>query len=214
MPHTDLVAPAADAAASAPDLLHDLDRQLSVLICLAPSLPGVTAAALRRRVAPLRARLDDLGGHPFLLVVPGLAAADLLVGAARMGGKAGFTTMERDDLALFRPRPDVLLPDAPAYLLVDPDTGRDFLDVPPEQALPGIVAAGRTPMTLDEGLCWALQDDGLLRSRTCFSMLASRCGDRRVPALWVSKNRPRLGWCWDGAPHTWLGSASAASRIG
>jgi hypothetical protein len=23
-----------------------------------------------------------------------------------------------------------------------------------------------------------------------------------------------LGWCWDGNPHTWLGSASCKTRIG
>ena len=77
-----------------------------------------------------------------------------------------------------------------------------------------MLAAGRTPLTLDEGLALLLQDGGVLRRETCFSMLGSRCGDRRVPALWVSERRPRLGWCWDGAPHTWLGSASAAARVG
>ena len=44
-------------------------------------------------------------------------------------------------------------------------------------------------------------------------MLAgSRCGDRRVPALWISEGAPKLGWCWAGNPHTWLGTASAGSR--
>ena len=46
-----------------------------------------------------------------------------------------------------------------------------------------------------------------------FSLLASRCGDRRVGALWISKGRPKLGWCWAGNPHTWLGSASCAARV-
>jgi hypothetical protein len=53
----------------------------------------------------------------------------------------------------------------------------------------------------------------LLGSGNRFSMLGSRCGDRRVTAIWVSQRRPRLGWCWAGAPHTWLGSASCASRV-
>ena len=85
--------------------------------------------------------------------------------------------------------------------------------MPPERVLPPLLASGRTPLTLDEGLALLLQDGAVLRRETCFSMLASRCGDRRVPALWVSKGRPRLGWCWDGAPHTWLGSGSAAGRL-
>lgn len=30
---------------------------------------------------------------------------------------------------------------------------------------------------------------------------------------WISANVPKLGWCWDGNPHTWLGVASATTRI-
>jgi len=52
-----------------------------------------------------------------------------------------------------------------------------------------------------------------LHARTAYSLLASRMGDQRVPALWMSYGAPRLGWCWDRNPHTWLGSASAAARI-
>ena len=36
---------------------------------------------------------------------------------------------------------------------------------------------------------------------------------RRVPTFWVSKGAPRLGWCWAGNPHSWLGAASAAGRL-
>ena len=42
---------------------------------------------------------------------------------------------------------------------------------------------------------------------------APAAGDKRVPALWVSARRPRLGWCFQGAPHTWLGSASCGGRV-
>jgi hypothetical protein len=35
-----------------------------------------------------------------------------------------------------------------------------------------------------------------------------------VTAIWISKGAPKLGWCWAGNPHTWLGSASCAKRIG
>ncbi|MGW0174505.1 DUF5701 family protein [Rhodococcus sp. NPDC003322] len=33
-------------------------------------------------------------------------------------------------------------------------------------------------------------------------------------ALWISQRRPKLGWCWNGNPHSRLGSASAGRRIG
>ena len=192
----------------------ELDRQLDVLTDAGlPALAAVGAVALRRRVAPLHDVVEQLDGTPFVLVLPGLAPAEQLVATARLHGKPGFTTMEADDLATFRPTADVDVPDAPAYLLADPETGRRWLDVPPEEVLPPLLASGRTPLTLDEGLALLLQDGAVLRRDTCFSMLAARCGDRRVLALWVSKGRPRLGWCWDGAPHTWLGSASAAGRL-
>jgi hypothetical protein len=63
-----------------------------------------------------------------------------------------------------------------------------------------------------EGLSLLVSDPGVLRARNCFSLLGSRCGDKRVPALWVSERRPRLGWCYQGAPHTWLGTASCGGR--
>ncbi|MGH3368551.1 MAG: DUF5701 family protein [Nocardioidaceae bacterium] len=37
-------------------------------------------------------------------------------------------------------------------------------------------------------------------------------GNRRLPSFWVSRGAPRLGWCWAGTPHTWLGASSASAR--
>jgi hypothetical protein len=182
----------------------ELDRQVGVLDELGLAVPSSD---------DLHGQVGALADRSFVVVVPDLASPDELVAMIQIAGRHGFTTMEADDLARFRPTQDVEVPDA-AYLLVDPDPGRDWLDVPPAEVLSPMLASGRTPLTLDEGLALLLQDGGLLRSATCFSMLASRCGDKRVPALWVSKNRPRLGWCWNGAPHSWLGSASAAARLG
>jgi hypothetical protein len=121
--------------------------------------------------------------------------------------------MTADDLARFRPLDGLELPAGPAYLLLGFDPGTATLDVPPQQALPGLLEAGRSPLTLAEGLAVALQRPDVLCEHR-YSLLGSRCGDRRVPALWVSAGRPRLGWCWDGAPHTWLGSASCSGRLG
>lgn len=120
--------------------------------------------------------------------------------------------MEDDDLKRFTPT-GVEMPAGP-YLLLDVGTGPATLGVVPEQALTRITDAGRSPITIDERLALITQFPGVLRTRNCFSMLASRCGDRRVPALWVSNGRPRLGWCWTAAPHSWLGSASCAGRAG
>ncbi len=129
-----------------------------------------------------------------------------------MSGRAGFTSMDTDDLKRFTPTVD-RIPAGP-YLLLDVDTGPGTLGVVPDEALPLITDAGRSPLTIDEGLAIVTQFPGILRTRNCFSMLASRCGDRRVPALWVSDGRPRLGWCWAAAPHNWLGSASCAGQAG
>jgi Family of unknown function (DUF5701) len=219
MPRTATAHPSTATRSPLTDPLSDphaeLDRQLDVLVDAGvPAAAGVSAAELRRRVQSLHDVVEQVEERPFVLVLPDLVPGEVAVGLTRLRGKTGFTTMEPDDLARFRPTADVDLPGAQAYLSVEPDTGRTWLDVPPEQVLPSLLESGRTPLTLDEGLALLLQDGEVLRRDTCFSMLAARCGDRRVPALWVSKGRPRLGWCWDGAPHTWLGSGSAAYRLG
>ena len=84
----------------------------------------------------------------------------------------------------------------------------------PNDALETIRSQGRTPLTIDEGIALLTQFPERLRKNHCFSLLGSRSGDRRVPALWISQGRPKLGWCWAGNPHTWLGSASCGARRG
>ena len=56
------------------------------------------------------------------------------------------------------------------------------------------------PLTLAEGLALLVSDPGVLRSRACYSLLGARAGDKRVPALWVSGRRPRLGLVLRGRP--------------
>ena len=129
------------------------------------------------------------------------------VSALELRGKRGFTDMEAADLRRFGLVEGLEVPQG-AYLLTDVDTGKATLNVTPDNAMPVITAAGRSPLTVDEGLALVTHHPDVLRTMNCFSMLGSRCGDRRVTALWVSKGRPRLGWCWAGNPHTWLGSAS------
>ena len=147
-----------------------------------------------------------------LLVDPALDPLAALA-AIELDGKPGFTDMDAADLAGFKPIADLGVPGEP-YRLVGFDPGAEFLNVTPEVALPAIAEAGRSPLTIAEGLTILAQDPTVLRERNCFSLLGSRCGDRRVPALWIKGDgRPRLGWCWQGAPHTWLGSASCEGRV-
>lgn len=201
-----------------PTTLYDeLERQISNLVARGyPAAAGVAEAEFRDGLAPLADRLEAVpasDGEPFVLVVPNVVAPDVAITQVKLRGKAGFTSMEADDLQRFRALDSVTLPES-AYLLVDIDTGPDSLNVPPADAMPKILAAERTPLTIDEGISLATHFPEVPKTRNCFSILGSRCGDRRVPAIWLSRGRPRLGWCWEGAPHTWLGSASAAGRIG
>lgn len=129
------------------------------------------------------------------------------------GGRAGSISHLLPDLSRFDPIEPVGTAPADVYLLVDVQRGGEHLDQPPAVALPAIMASGRTPLTVDEGISFVTQWPTSLAKNHCFSLAGSRCGDRRVPAIWLSKRAPLLGWCWEGAPHTWLGTASAAARL-
>jgi hypothetical protein len=129
---------------------------------------------------------------------------------ARAGGLVG---MDPTVPADYTPIAEIDVTDAPSYVLRGVDLGAEFFDVTPEHALPAILGRGRTPLTIDEGVAVLTQFPEVLVTENAFSLLGSRRGDRRVPALWLSGGRPRLGWCWAGAPHPWLGSASCAGRV-
>jgi hypothetical protein len=194
----------------------EFDRQVDALSLTGlPEHRDVAEACFRAWLEPLRDQLPSPAPPgdrlPFVVVVPDLPAGEVLSTLRTVGGP-GFTTMDDDDLARFRPLPELDVPGAP-YLLVDVDTGADTLNLPPAKALPRIAGAGRSPLTVAEGLAVLVSDPGVLRSRNCFSLLGSRAGDKRVPALWVSERRLRLGWCYQGVPHTWLGSASCGARV-
>jgi hypothetical protein len=195
----------------------EFDRQIDALVMTGlPEALDLAEQCFRASVEPLRDLLPaaeaDGSAIPFVVVVPHLPVVRVLEAVHTAGGQ-GFTTMEDDDLARFRPLPELQVPVGP-YLLLDVDPGADTLNVPPAEVLPRLTAAGRSPLTIAEGLAVLVSDPGVLRARNCFSLLGSRAGDKRVPALWVSARRPRLGWCYQGAPHTWLGSASCAGRLG
>jgi hypothetical protein len=203
----------------------EFDRQLENLLRKGyPRLAGVTAEDFRRRLEPLRApaaTFADPGGGvearriPFVIVVNGgLLSADTTVELVERRGKAGFSVLDPDDLRRFRPIETVELPRGSAYLAVDVDPGADTRNVTPDDALGRIEAAGRSPLTIEEGIALITHHPEAVARNAGFSLCGSRRGDRRVTALWISKGRPKLGWCWAGNPHTWLGSASCARRVG
>jgi hypothetical protein len=195
----------------------EFDRQVDALTLTGlPAHLDLSDTCFRAFLEPLRDLLpppDATGdGIPFVVVVPDMSVRDVLAAVSTVGG-TGFTTMDDEDVAGFQPLPELDVPRAP-YLLLDVDTGADTLGRTPAEVLPQLVARGRLPLTIAEGLAVLVSEPGVLTSRNAFSLLGSRAGDKRVPALWTSDRRPRLGWCYQGAPHSWLGSASCAGRLG
>lgn len=189
-----------------------------------PALAGMTEAAFRQKVTHLRDRIEDLavtkeGNIPLVIVVRGrvVSAEEAMrtVVANGLEGEVRMTPRQPEDFA------DLELLNVPTediYLLLDIDTGRDFLNVSPKECTKEIFARGRTPLTQDEGVSLVVQVPEILTDKAaynCIQMPGSRIGgDQRVPSIWLSYRRPRLGWCWDRNVHTWLGTASAARRVG
>lgn len=173
---------------------------------------------LRRRVTKLRrSQVAPEDGHlPFVIVIASSAVpAKWAMGSVVRLGKRGHEAMKPVKPVDFSPLASLAIPDGLAYLLLDIDRGRESLNVRPEDALKQIVQAGRTPLTIDEGVAVVTQHPEFLQKNNCFSLAGSRREDQRVPAIWIDGNkRPKLGWCWDRNPHTWLGTASGAKRIG
>ena len=198
---------------------EEFDRQLQNLLDKGyPDLAGTNVTEFTALVEPLRELVDGQApagdGVSFLIVV----ARSLVgtVGAVEqfdVGGKRGWTEMA-DEIDGYQPIDEVDVPAVPAYLLVDVTTGKETLNVRPNDALPTITAAGRTPLTIDEGVALVTQCPDVFTARNAFQALGSRNASKRIPSFWMSKGAPRLGWCWAGNPHTWLGAASAAVRRG
>jgi hypothetical protein len=195
----------------------ELDRQVRTLHELGyPALAGIGDEDLDVLVKPLYGLVPDeaaQGPIPLLLVVRSTLVPTVeAVARWSVKGKAGWTDMA-DELAGYAPIGGVEVPEVPVYLLLDVDTGAETLDVRPDDALPMVRARGRTPLTIDEGVALVTQHPDVFEAHNAFQALASRAGNKRVPSFWMSKGAPRLGWCWAGNPHTWLGAASAASRL-
>lgn len=204
-----------------------VEGQVDTLVRLGvPALAGTTEAAFRSRLAPLLDVAVGLGAlapagagrTPVVLVVTReLVDPEQLVPLLRLhpaGTRPGILDRNHgaEGLAPYRPIDAIDLPDPGAYLLLDVDRGEEYLGVRPEEALPVVLGRGRTPLTIEEGIATVLHAPEVLERGRCFMLAGSRRGDRRVPGMWVSEKAPKLGWCWDGNPHDWLGVASAGAR--
>lgn len=220
-------------AAGAPgldELVLELDRQIDTLVARGcPWSAAMTDDQFRAHLAPLYERLPDVAAVlaarqpdgegprlPFVLTIgrellsPQRAAA--LV--RRRERRLIVSMLDDEAFDAFRPIEQLRLPPGGAYLLVDVDAGWETRNDPPDVALPKLEAAGRSPLTVEEGIAVVTHHPEAVATNAGFSLLGSRRGDRRVTALWVSRGAPKLGWCFAGVPHTWLGSASCAGRLG
>ena len=202
----------------------ELDRQIEALLkARYPDQSGRSEDEFLELVEPLRplvlARAAKLAPPtadrvPFVLVTgPDLIPAGAAMELTDLDGRTGFADFDAADIARFDPIPGLGAPNAGAWVVLDVDRGSDLRNVTPTEALGTITSRGRSPITVAEGVALITQHPRLLEKNHCFSLVGSRCGDKRVPAIWISKRAPKLGWCWAGNSHTWLGSASCSARL-
>lgn len=191
-----------------------------------PLMAGISEENFMNIVSPLKKKLqhisvrdiDFVQGHlPFVIVI-GNALLDpaKTMKLTRYNNTEGIEKMFPHTPNDFKTIEAVNIPSPKAYLLIDIDRGKETLNLPPNQAMEIILDQNRTPLTIEEGIAIITQFPTFLMRNNCFSLLASRVpGNKRVPAIWINKdNQANLGWCWDGNPHTWLGSASCKTRVG
>ena len=198
----------------------EFDRQLQTYLdAKYPALAGIDEGQFVELVEPLRDKASHVTPSnddriPFALVVTSrLVSPDQVLPTIHWKATTGWTEYTAEDLAGYRPIGGVDVPAHAAYLITDIDTGTATLGVRAKDAVPLIEAQGLTPLTVDEGVSLLALWPGILKDRNAFFLPGARDTSKRVAALWVSKGHPRLGWCWEGNPHTWLGSASCGARV-
>lgn len=201
-----------------------LSQQAERLIALGVhEIGGLSASELRAAAA------EPEDADALLVIHPDRAPATALVSLLEHGGKHGFVVVDMPDVDDFSPIGQIELPPGSVYVTSGLDRGDHMANWSPDEALPAITAAGRTPLTVVEGIHWLLQQPEVLERGHCFMTIGSRlCKpngslDARTPALWIStgtgrdgpanRHAPKLGWCWAGNRHTWLGFASTSTRI-
>jgi hypothetical protein len=204
-----------DATTRTPTISEQLARLIELGL---PEAAGISPEELRSYAGKLRARPDSI-----LVVNPCIAPPSALAPLLSRGGKRGFVVADMTDLDDFMPLDELELPAQPLYLVHGIERGDDLANRSPNEALPELRARGRRPLTINEGLSWLLQQPDLLEPGHCFMTIGSRKRiadglDTRTPAIWISggsgrdgrrrRGAPKVGWCWAGNRHTWLGFAS------
>lgn len=207
------------------NLQEAFDNQLQTLISKKyHECTSQTEVQFREMVEPLKQHLNndeyivdvERGKLSFVIVIKNeLVSTEQAMQLIEKDGRHGITKLFPHEPKDFNIIESEVIPSASAYLLLDIDRGKETLNITPQDAMKKIRSEGRLPLTIDEGVAIVTHYPEFLMKNNCFSLLASRhVGDQRVPAIWINGQRePNLGWCWDGNPHTWLGSASAQSRV-
>ncbi|WP_446663654.1 DUF5701 family protein [Flexivirga sp. B27] len=199
-----------------PDAQVDRLAQLGV-----SELFGVTHEQLQTAAA----RTPD---GSLLVLSPSVAPASRLAPLLWRDGKPGFVVVDMSDVDEFTPIEGCTPPEGAVYAVTGIDRGDELANWSPDEALPWLRDHRRTLLTLTEGICWLLQQPDVLERNHCFMTIGSRLRkpsgrlDARTPAIWISngtgrdgrerRNAPKVGWCWAGNRHTWLGFASATRR--
>ncbi|WP_141014995.1 DUF5701 family protein [Nocardioides sambongensis] len=211
---------------------HPITAQLDVLLSLGlAELSGRDATWLRAAARDAVAAAGPATPGGVLAVHPDLVPASRLTPLLQRAGRPGFVVVDMTDLDEFVAVPGVDVPDRALYLVTDVDRGDDLRNRSPEEAEPVLAERGRTPLTVNEGISWLLQEPDRLAPDHCFMCIGSRKPktpttkgyDARTPAIWISngtgrdgrerKDAPKVGWCWWRNRHTWLGFASATGRV-
>lgn len=132
------------------------------------------------------------------------------------------------DVDRFVATPELSIPEGNVYPVTGLERGDHLQNWSPDEAALDFQSKGRLPLTLTEGILWAIQLPTIVEPGSCFMTTGSRLRrangtfDARTPAVWISggtgrdglsqKGAPKVGWCWWRNRHTWLGIASCAGR--
>ena len=135
--------------------------QVSALVAAGvPEVAGISPAELAAHAAVL----PEVSGA-VLAVHPSLVGAGQLAGLLRHGSRPGFVVADMTDVDDFAPISGLAIPDLPLYLVFGATRGDELRNAKSVEALAAIRGAGRTPLTLNEGISWLMQDPMVLQPR-------------------------------------------------
>lgn len=139
--------------------MSSVDQLAALAVAGVPEAAGISPAEFAAHAAAL----PEVSGA-IIAVHPRLAAPGRLAGLLRHGGRPGFVVADMTDVDDFAPIGGLVIPDRPLYLELGPARGDELRNARPVEALATIRGAGRTPLTLNEGISWLLQDPTVLEA--------------------------------------------------